>query len=232
MKRIVIFSGAGISKESGIETFRDTKDGLWYNFNVEDVATIEGWNKDNKKVLDFYNLRRSMLKDVFPNEAHKALVKLEEDFDVTVVTQNVDDLHERAGSSNVLHLHGELYKSRSSLDINLLYDCTGNIEIGDKCVKGSQLRPHVVFFGEYPFNVIESYRAIEKADYLLIVGTSLQISYTLNMLKSASPTCKMFYIDPSPMHYLDNYGMKVNYINKIASEGVSEIVDKLINEEI
>lgn len=238
-KKIVIFSGAGISKESGVQTFRDSVDGLWENHKIEDVCTLDGWRKNREKVLNFYNERRRQLPTVEPNDAHKALVSLEDKYDVTIVTQNVDDLHERAGSTNVIHLHGELTKARSSfynhkpspIDnvINIGYN---DINIGDKCpVTDSQLRPHIVWFGEYPFNVDEAYSAIYEADILLIIGTSLQITYTIDMLsnvKKVPEQTEIYYIDPSPMNYLDNYGLTVNYVRKGAVEGVGEIVEKLL----
>jgi NAD-dependent deacetylase len=238
-KKIAIFTGAGISKESGVETFRDSKDGLWENHNIEDVCTMDGWRKDREKVLNFYNDRRRQLPTVEPNDAHKGLVRLEDSYDVTIITQNVDDLHERAGSTNIIHLHGELTKARGSLynhkpspvdnTIDIGYK---DINIGDKCpVTGSQLRPHIVWFGEYPFNVGDAYDVIYNADILIIIGTSLQISYTLGMLnnvKRVPEQCEIYYIDPSPMHYLDNYGLKVNYVNKSATEGVTELVEKLL----
>lgn len=244
MKKIAIFTGAGISKESGIETFRDTKDGLWENHKIEDVCTLNGWSKDREKVLEFYNDRRRQMPMVEPNEAHKALAKLEEFFDVTVVTQNVDDLHERGGSTNIIHLHGELCKARGSLgnglpfkNNNPVYDIGYNdIKIGDKCEKnGSQLRPHIVWFGEFPFSTHEAYRAIYDADILIIIGTSLQITYTLDMLnnvKRVPEQAKIIYIDPKPMRYLDGYGLKIEYVEKGAVEGVTEIVERIIKTEI
>ena len=148
-KKIMVFSGAGLSKESGVETFRDSGgDGLWNKHKIEDVATPEGWRKDKELVLNFYNARRSHLKEVEPNDAHKYIAKLEEKFDVINITQNVDNLLERAGSTNVIHLHGDLTKSRSTLNSKLVYDCDGDINIGDKCEKGSQLRPHIIWFNE------------------------------------------------------------------------------------
>jgi NAD-dependent deacetylase len=233
MKKIAVFTGAGISAESGVVTFRDTKDGLWYNYKVEEVATIEGWEADRFKVLDFHNIVRAKLKDAAPNEAHLALKKLEEKFEVTIITQNIDDLHERAGSTNVLHLHGELLKSRSIKNPTLIYECLGDINIGDKCELGSQLRPHTVLFGEYPYNVDESYDAISTCDYLLIIGTSLQIGYTLNLLASVrmSENAKIFYIDPKPSKDLE-YTIPIKYIKKKAVEGVTALVDKLMQDKI
>ena len=232
MKKIVVFTGAGISAESGVATFRDNKDGLWYNYNVDEVATIEGLEADPQKVFDFHNLVRRDLKNVEPNDAHKALAKLEENFEVTIITQNIDNLHERGGSSRVYHLHGELNKSRSSKDPFLTYECDGDINIGDKCELGSQLRPHTVLFGEMPYNVDEAYHAIVECDYLLIVGTSLNISYTIQLLYAVNRDAKIFYIDPDPSYVLSFKGLEINYIKKKAVKGVTGIVNKLIKGKI
>lgn len=239
-KKIAVFTGAGISAESGVLTFRDVKDGLWNNYKIDEVATPEGWKKDKEKVLAFYNERRKQMPEVHPNDAHKALVKLEDKFDVTIITQNVDDLHERAGSTDIIHLHGELTKARGSAYINtpnwldkVIDVGYGDINMGDLCpTSGSQLRPHIVWFGEYPFGVDEAYSVINNADILLIVGTSLQIGYTLVMLNNVkrSPQCEIYFIDPFPTQYLDNYGLTINYVPKKAVEGVTEIVTKLLND--
>lgn len=236
-KKIVVFSGAGISKESGIDTFRDSKDGLWNNYKVDEVATIEGWRKNRSKVLSFYNERRKQMPEVQPNDAHIALSRLEDKYDVTVVTQNVDDLHERGGSKNIIHLHGELTKACDVMTKKNKYDIGyDDIELGTKCQEtDSQLRPDIVWFGEMPYRVDEAYDAVYNADVLLIVGTSLQITYTLDMLNNvrqtvsdASNPCRIVYIDPSPMRYLDNYGLNVEYVTKSAVEGVCLIVDELL----
>jgi len=241
VKKIVIFTGAGISAESGVQTFRDAKTGLWNNHNIDDVATISGWRKNRELVLNFYNELRTSMPNFEPNDAHKALVELEEEYDVKIITQNVDDLHERAGSKNIIHLHGELTKARgaiydhkSSPADNVIDIGYKEIKIGDKCpLTGSQLRPHIVWFGEYPFGVSEACEAISQCDILLIIGTSLQISYTLDVLNKVKRStidnngCDIYYIDPKPMHYLDNYGLTVNYVDKKAVEGVREIVNKL-----
>lgn len=234
--KIVVFTGAGVSAESGVSTFRDEDNGLWYNYKVEEVATVEGWKKNRAKVLEFHNMLRSKIKDIQPNDAHKALVKLEDKYDVTIVTQNVDDLHERAGSSKVLHLHGELTKARSCMYNHktspldeIIHIGYNDLNIGDKDPKtGSQLRPHTVFFGELPYNIQESYDAIFEADYLLIIGTSLQITYTIDMLNTSGSRTKVYYIDPKPMRYLDEYGMKITYIEKSAVEGVTALVTELL----
>jgi NAD-dependent deacetylase len=240
MKKIVVFSGAGLDAESGIETFRGLKNATWNNYNIDEVATPEGWKNNKERVLHFYNERRRQLQEVEPNEAHNSLVSLEKEYEVIHVTQNVSNLLERAGASNVIHLHGELTKVRSSFysSNNIPKDDVidvgyNDIKLGDKCEKrGVQLRPHIVWFGEYPFGLIEAYRAIEKADILIIVGTSLQITYTLDMLnnvrRSGDSHCEIYFVDPKPMRYLDNYGLIVNYIEKPAVEGVGGLVNKLL----
>lgn len=239
-KKIVVFSGAGLDRESGVLTFRDCKDGLWNNYKIDEVATPEGWEKDPQKVLDFYNERRREMPNVEPNRAHKALVDLEEDYDVIHVTQNVSDLLERAGASKVYHLHGELTKARGETGNKIsdrfkptkMIDIGYNdIKLGDLCEEnGKQLRPNVVWFGEYPQHVDRGYKAIENADILLIVGTSLQIGYTLDMLQSIKNGGRVIYIDPEPMNYLSNYGMKVEYIRERAEKGVTTLVELLLDE--
>jgi NAD-dependent deacetylase len=232
--KIVVFTGAGVSKESGIDTFRDSG-GTWEQHSVEDVATPAGWKKNRELVLEFYNARRKQLSEVEPNEAHKLIAELEKDHEVTVITQNVDDLHERAGSTNVLHLHGELTKAQSSLDNNLVYyKGYEPTEIGEKCDKGSQLRPHVVWFGEFPNNVIEAYDAIGECDVLLIIGTTLFIEYTTQMLGSVRGVRRMnpneaevFFVDPNPPRILDYRVPGINYIEEPATIGVKKFVDGL-----
>jgi len=246
-KNIVVFSGAGLSKESGIDTFRDTQDGMWNNYNVEEVATPQGWKKDREKVLQFYNERRAELAEVEPNQAHIDLVALEREYNVINVTQNVDNLLERAGATNIIHLHGELTKARGCMydnkpsQLDQVYDIGYNeIKIGDKCkVTDSQLRPHVVWFGEYPFEVDKAYQAMRNADILIVIGTSLEIAYTLHLLNEVShkgdenyggrKECEIYFIDPNPVRRLEAYGLKVNYIVKPATEGVGELVKTLLN---
>ncbi len=170
MQKIVVLSGAGISAESGISTFRNNN-GLWENHKIEEVATPEAWEFNKDLVLDFYNQRRKQLFEVEPNDAHKALVRLEEEFNVHIITQNVDDLHERAGSSHVMHLHGELKKVRSTLDSGLIYDLEGwELKVGDTCEKGSQLRPHIVWFGEEVPNISLASEIVSSADCLIVLG--------------------------------------------------------------
>lgn len=234
-KKVVVFSGAGISRESGIPTFRDAVDGTWENYNIDDVCTPSGWRRNREKVLNFYNERRRQLTEVEPNKAHLDLVRLEEKYDVTHVTQNVDDLFERAGCSNILHLHGEMTKARSSAHghpetvIDIGYN---DIKIGDKCEKtGSQLRPHIVWFDEFPFNVEEAYVKMGEADVLLVIGTSLSIGYTLPMLRNVKPGCKIYYIDPKPDGILTSYRLDVEYVKEPATIGVGKVVDVLLDVE-
>jgi len=239
-KKITIFTGAGVSEESGIPTFRYGANALWAGVPVGDVATPSGWKKDRENVLDFYNARRKQLSEVLPNAAHEALAKLEEKYDVTIVTQNVDDLHEKAGSTNVLHLHGELTKARGCVYYhkaapvdnvyNIGYD---DINIGDKCENtGSQLRPHIVWFGEMPFNVEESMSAIKDSDILLVIGTSLQISYTIPLLGDGGQAVgEVYYIDPNPVNYLDTYNLPITYIKEKAIKGVTDLVEILMVRE-
>ena len=239
--KIVVFTGAGVSKESGIDTFRDSG-GTWENEDVDAVATPAGWKADRQRVLNFYNARRTQLESVEPNDAHKMIAELEKDHEVTVVTQNMDNLHERAGSTNVLHLHGELTKVRGCMydhktsSMDTIYDVGYKpTEIGDKCeVTGSQLRPHVVWFGEMPNNVIESYKSIEECDILLIIGTTLFISYTTQMLgivrdkfNANKGKAEVFFIDPEPTDILDHRIKDINYIKEPATVGVKTFVEGL-----
>src|SRR5690606_369629 len=175
MKKLVVLTGAGISAESGIPTFRDSN-GLWEGFDVNEVATPGGWKKNPALVLDFYNQRRKRALEVEPNDGHKILAELEELFDVTIVTQNVDNLHERAGSKHVLHLHGSLFQSRSTVDESLVYKIDGwELKLGDLCAKGSQLRPHIVWFGEMVPMMDTAAMAASQADIFLVVGTSMAV---------------------------------------------------------
>jgi NAD-dependent deacetylase len=197
MKKIVVMSGAGVSAESGIRTFRDSN-GLWEDHEVMDVASPEGWARDPELVLRFYNARRAQLKEVEPNAAHHAIKELETEFEVHVITQNVDDLHERAGSTNVLHLHGELTKARSTQDESLVYEWTDDINLGDLCEDGHQLRPHIVWFGEAVPALDQAARITSTADMVLIVGTSLQVYPAAGLVGYAPAGAKIFYIDPNP----------------------------------
>ena len=236
-KKVVIFSGAGLDRESGVLTFRDCKDGLWNNYKIEDVATPEGWRKSREKVLDFYNERRRQMPEVEPNGAHLALSKLEDKYDVIHLTQNVSDLLERANCNNIIHLHGALTSACDCMSKKHKYNIGYNdIELGTKCPEtDSQLRPDIVWFGEMPYRVDEAYDAVYNADILIVVGTSLQIGYTLDVLTNVrqrvsdeSNPCRIIYVDPEPMNYLSNYGLKVEYVRKAAVEGITEIVDELL----
>jgi NAD-dependent deacetylase len=230
MNKVAVFTGAGISAESGIPTFRDKMTGLWEKYDTDVVASKVGWKTHREEVLEFHNELRKQIYDKLPNDAHKALADLDKTARVTVITQNIDDLHERAKSRNILHLHGELLKCRSTVDHSIQYDCRGSINIGDKCEKGSQLKPDTVLFGEMPRNVDEAYTAICNADYVIIIGTSFQISYTLTMFQNIKPETKVYFIDPEPVKYLDSYGLNIEYIKKGAVEGVREITNKIADE--
>lgn len=236
MKNVVIYSGSGISAESGIQTFRDIVDGLWYQYNVEEVATIKGWKKDKEKVLRFYNERRSQLINVFPNKGHLDLVKLEAHCNVTIVTQNVDDLHERAGSTNIIHLHGELTKVRSTYSPTLIYDWGyKTLNIGDKCIKDSQLRPHVVWFGEQlnEKDVELAISKIKEADYIIIVGTSMLVSPANEFpFYNQESKTKYFLIDPSEF---DNsiVPKRINFFKHIkenATLGVELVINEILSD--
>ena len=228
MNKIVVLTGAGVSQESGIRTFRDS-DGLWEEYRIEDVATPEAWERDMELVLDFYNERRRALLEAMPNAAHIAIARLEDKYDVTVITQNVDDLHERGGSSNVLHLHGELKKVRSSVDPSLVYELQGwELKKGDLCEKGSQLRPHIVWFGE-PVPMIEQAAKISaKADIMIVIGTSLQVYPAAGLIHYAFAGAPKYYIDPKAVAvpFIPN----LEIIRKTAGEGVPELVDRLLEE--
>lgn len=227
MKKIVVLTGAGISAESGISTFRDAN-GLWENHDILEVASIDGWHKNPLLVLEFYNQRRRQLKEVSPNAAHYYLKYLEADFEVVIVTQNVDDLHERAGSSNIIHLHGELLKVRSELNENLIYDWHDDLNQGDLAEDGSQLRPHIVWFGEMVPMLEKAAREVETADILLIIGTSLQVYPAASLMHYLDENRPIYLIDPSEMSFTDKLS-NLKHIQKNASEGVKdleEILDK------
>ncbi|MCR5193218.1 MAG: NAD-dependent deacylase [Bacteroidales bacterium] len=223
-KKIVVLTGAGISAESGISTFRDS-DGLWEQYRVEDVATPEGYAKDKKLVLDFYNQRRRQLATVEPNEGHRQLVRLEECFDVQIVTQNVDNLHERAGSSNVLHLHGELTKARSERDGNLITDIGYNdILLGDKASDGAQLRPHIVWFGEAVPNIEIAASMCEKCDYFIVVGTSMNVYPAAGLIHYVPRSAPCWLVDPKAVAISRN----ITVVQEKAGTGVKKVVDQLM----
>ncbi len=226
MKRIVVLTGAGISAESGISTFRDAS-GLWRNYRFEELATPEAWDRNPELVMEFYNMRRKQLFEVEPNAAHYALVELEEKYDVHIITQNVDDLHERAGSTNVLHLHGELKKARSTVAPNLVYELDRwELKIGDKCEKGSQLRPHIVWFGEAVPMIGPAAEISSTADIFIIIGTSLVVYPAAGLTDYAKPDIPKFYIDPGASYAGGISNLTI--IQKKAGEGVPEIVNSLM----
>lgn len=230
-KKILIFTGAGVSAESGVATFRTGDDGLWYNHKVEDVATPDGWRRDKEKVLNFYNMRRAQLKEVNPNLAHQIIADLEKDFDVTVVTQNVDNLHERAGSTKIIHLHGELTKVRSTLDSTLIYDWIEDCNIGDKCERGSQLRPHIVWFGENldPDFVDMATEAAKECDVCVVVGTSMKVSPANTIPFLTKEGVKVYYVDLSDLDfYVPEYRTHLfTHYQELASTGMKKVMNEL-----
>ena len=224
-QKCVVLTGAGISAESGIKTFRDA-DGLWEGHDVMEVASPLGWLKNRSLVLDFYNQRRAQLNEVEPNGAHYALKELEERYDVYIITQNVDDLHERAGSSQVIHLHGELRKARSVGDASLVYDWKGDINEGDTCELGFQLRPHIVWFGESVPLIETAAEICETADVLLIFGTSMQVYPAAGLVDYAPRNIPKYYIDRSPAEVQVDH---LNVVADLASAGVSRVVQELLS---
>lgn len=224
-KKLVVLTGAGVSAESGITTFRDSN-GLWENFKVEDVATIEGWQKNPQLVLDFYNARRAQLADVRPNAAHMAIAALEEEYDVTVITQNVDNLHERAGSTRIIHLHGELTKVRPENTYNEIdgfseasvFDIgTDTVNLGDLAPNGAQLRPHIVWFGEAVPKIDQALDYVEAADIMLIVGTSLQVYPAAGLYAYAKASTPIYIIDPKEVSVRDS---RLTHIKDVATKGM------------
>lgn len=227
MKHIVVLTGAGISAESGVKTFRDAG-GLWEGYDIMEVASPSGWQKNKRLVLDFYNQRRAQLKHVQPNMAHKCLVKLEQYFKVSVITQNVDDLHERAGSSNIVHLHGELLKVRSEIYPELVYNWSKNLYIGDVCKNNTQLRPHIVWFGEEVPMLEKAIKITASADILIIIGTSMQVYPAANLINFVSNTIPIYFIDPNPTiskHKNNN----LTVIAEKASTGMQKVVNELVD---
>ena len=223
MKKLVVLTGAGISAESGIRTFREMG-GLWEEYNIMEVASYEGWEKNPESVLNFYNERRKQLLQSIPNKGHIGLVELEKYFNVQIITQNVDDLHERAGSKNVLHLHGELKKSRSTIDSKLIYDIKGwELNLGDKCEKGSQLRPHIVWFGETVPAMEQAIEIVKKSDILIIIGTSLNVYPAAGLIDYAPKNIPIYLIDPNDV----KSNRKLNYIKEKASVGIDILITKL-----
>lgn len=226
MNKLVVLTGAGVSAESGIPTFRDAG-GLWEGYDVMEVATPEGWQKNPALVLDFYNQRRKKALEVNPNRAHQLLAELESSFDVTVITQNVDNLHERAGSTSVLHLHGSLFESRSDIDENLIYPIQGwELKLGEKCELGSQLRPNIVWFGELVYKIEEAMEITSQADIFLVVGTSLQVYPAASLVHYAKPGVRKIIVDPKkPEGGL--FGNDIEFVIDKAGSGMEKVMAML-----
>ena len=225
-KHIVVLTGAGISAESGLKTFRDS-DGLWNGYNVYDVASPIGWEKDPAMVLNFYNDRRRDVANAKPNAAHFGLAALEENFDVTIITQNIDDLHERAGSTNVIHLHGQIFLMRSVDDENKIYPIIENIILGDVDKNGAQLRPHIVWFGEQVPMMEKAFKIVNDCDYFVVVGTSLQVYPAASLLDYAPTFLPKFIIDKKIPTIKDHHN--ITLIEKDATEGVAELSKLLLS---
>ena len=228
MRKLVVFTGAGISAESGLKTFRDA-DGLWEGYHVEDVATPEAWRKNPELVQQFYNERREQVLKAQPNEAHKVIASLEDFFEVSVITQNIDDLHERAGSSSVIHLHGIITKSQSDLDPELNYPILGSeLNMGDFCELGSQLRPHVVWFGEAVPMIEDAAVLCANADVFVLIGTSLAVYPAAGLLQFVPTDCKKYIVDPKipPVQSYRN----IIPIEENAVKGMKKVKEILINE--
>lgn len=221
--KIAILSGAGISAESGLKTFRDS-DGLWEGHDVMEVASPEGFQRNPKVVLDFYNQRRRQLLSTKPNAAHFALAELEKEHEVFVITQNVDNFHEQVGSTNVIHLHGELLKARSTFDETLILDWKTDLNLGDFCKNQKQLRPHIVWFGEAVPMMDTATEIVEAADVLIIVGTSMQVYPAAGLLRFASPTAKIYFVDPNPSIASSN---RIMIFPEKATTGIPKVVLEL-----
>jgi NAD-dependent deacetylase len=227
MRKLVILSGAGMSAESGIMTFRDMG-GLWEQYNIEEVASPIAWHRDPQLVLDFYNQRRKQLLEVGPNEGHFALANLESHFDVQIITQNVDNLHERAGSTNVLHLHGELMKVRSEVNEHLVYEMENwELKLGDKAEDGHQLRPHIVWFGEAVPMIEKAVPIIQSADIVIVVGTSMQVYPAAGLIGYAQADIPKYYIDPNANGYEQS---NLQCINQKAGEALPKLATELIQK--
>jgi NAD-dependent deacetylase len=226
-KKVVVLTGAGVSAESGISTFRDS-DGLWEHYRVEDVATYDAYLRNPQLVLDFYNQRRRELFKAEPNEAHRQLVRLEEKYDVHIITQNIDNLHERAGSTQVLHLHGELTKGRSDKDDSLIVEI-GNKEIhlGDKAPDGAQLRPHIVWFGEAVPNIEPASELCERADYFIVIGTSMAVYPAAGLIHYVPKSTPCYLVDPKAVPI----SRPITIFQEKAGTGVKKVVDELLAKE-
>ena len=223
-KKLVVLSGAGISAESGLKTFRDS-DGLWEGYNIEDVATPRAWRKDPGLVLEFYNYRRKNVLDAHPNAAHYGLADLEKDFDVTIITQNIDDLHERAGSSNVLHLHGEIFKMRSERNSSLIAEIKSDIKLGDVAADGAQYRPHIVWFEEPVPKIEEAIPVVHNADIFVVAGTSLVVYPAAGLVNYIKPEVPIYIIDKK-IPYISSK-QKLTIIEMPATEGVKQLKELL-----
>jgi NAD-dependent deacetylase len=219
-KRLVVLTGAGVSAESGLQTFRDS-DGLWMGYDVYEVASPAGWEKNPSMVLDFYNKRRREVAAAVPNEAHQIIASLEEKYKVTVITQNIDDLHERSGSKNVFHLHGEIFKMRSEKDENTFYEIKGDIALGDKAPDGFQLRPHVVWFGERVPNILVAREIMSMADIFILVGTSLQVYPASGLIDYLPLHVDKYIIDKKPPYVPEHHNFYV--IKKSATGGMRDL---------
>ncbi|UGS22821.1 SIR2 family NAD-dependent protein deacylase [Flavobacterium channae] len=229
MKKIVVLTGAGISAESGIKTFRDA-DGLWEGHDIMEVASPIGWKNNAELVLDFYNKRRAQLQTVRPNKAHEILAELENAFDMHIITQNVDDLHERAGSNKVIHLHGELLKVRSVVDENFVIDWKHDLNLGDFDLEGNQLRPHIVWFGEDVPMIENAIDIVETADIFIIIGTSLQVYPAAGLMNYVDESVPVYYIDPNPATIYD-LPNELKVLPLTAVEGMKIIKAELLSLE-
>ncbi|MFO0322986.1 MAG: SIR2 family NAD-dependent protein deacylase [Bacteroidota bacterium] len=224
-EKVVVFSGAGMSAESGIKTFRAT-DGLWEEYKIEEVATYDAWKKNSELVLQFYNLRRKQVMEASPNQAHILVAKLEDFYDVTVITQNIDNLHERAGSKNVLHLHGEIMKVRSTVDSSLVYPIKKwELKKGELCEKGSQLRPHIVWFGEAVPEMDKATKIAQSADLFITIGTSLNVYPAANLINEVKGTIPKYLIDPSEFNL--NHIKNLTHLKTSATLGMISLFEKL-----
>ena len=228
MKKLVVLSGAGISAESGIKTFRDSN-GLWENHRVEDVASPEGFARNPQLVLDFYNARRRQLTEVEPNTAHILLAELEDFFDVHIITQNVDDLHERGGSTKIIHLHGELTKAKSITENSAIVDYIDDIKVGDLHPDGSQLRPHIVWFGEMVPEMDSAIEIASQADLFLVIGTSMQVYPAASVVRYVPSHCEVFVIDPN-LENPNSFTRNENYFKASATEGMKKLKQILIEK--
>jgi NAD-dependent deacetylase len=225
-QNLIVLTGAGISAESGLKTFRDS-DGLWMGYDVYEVASPQGWQKNKELVLDFYNQRRKEVAKALPNAAHKAIADLEQYFTVTIITQNIDDLHERAGSKNVIHLHGEIFKMRSERDENTFYEIKDDIQLGDKAPDGFQLRPHVVWFGEQVPMIEEASGVLPSADIFILAGTSLQVYPAAGLIDYLPRGIPKYIIDNNPPYVPPHHNFTI--IKDTATKGMEEVKKRLQN---